>query len=144
LRGEKRRFMSSQSHTQGIPGLRQKRKYYMPFVTQAPITAKPSEKRVLTVNKGAMSGALRGMATEKTMPEMEDKMDLGGRIIIVFIITVISVYLLNLEAPVHDFICSVITVPDPGHVRNSAIYHLGKICIFLIALVGIVKLLRNN
>ena len=78
------------------------------------------------------------------MPEMEGKMDLGGRIIIVFIIAVISVHLLNLEGPVHDFLCSVLAMPGPGHVENPAVYHLGKICIFLIALVGIVKLLSKN
>ena len=71
-------------------------------------------------------------------------MGLGRRIIIVFIIGVIAVNLLGLKGPVHDFFDAILLIPEPAHVRNPEMYHLGKICIFLIAFVAIVKLLRNT
>ena len=79
------------------------------------------------------------------MTRKEDSVvDLGGRLIIVFIIAVVSVHLLDLKEPVHDFLCTVLTVPQPGHIRNQAVYHIGKICIFLITLVGIIKILSRG
>lgn len=71
-------------------------------------------------------------------------MDLGGRIIIVFIIALISIHLLDLKTPIYEFVCSVLSMPEPGHMRNQAIYHLAKMCIFLIAIVGIIKILSSR
>ena len=71
-------------------------------------------------------------------------MDLGGRIIIVFIILVASIILLDLKEPVHNFLYSVLTLPEPWYVRNVALYQLVKLCIFLIAIVGIVRLLSRR
>ena len=71
-------------------------------------------------------------------------MDLSGRIIIIFILTVLSIYLLNLSEPVHDFLSSILTMPPLRHNRNQALYHLAKLCILLIAAVGIVKILSRR
>lgn len=71
-------------------------------------------------------------------------MDISGRIIIIFILAALAIYLLDLNTPVHDFLSAVLTIPRMGNGRNASLYHLAKICIFLIALVGIVKVLSRN
>ena len=71
-------------------------------------------------------------------------MDLGGRIIIVFIISIITVYLLDLKTVLRDFVITVLTIPYLGRVKNPAVFYLGLVGILGIVLVGIVKLLKNG
>ena len=71
-------------------------------------------------------------------------MDLGGRIIVVFLIVALSIYLLDLKEPVHDFLYSILTLPSPRYYKSTSLYHFVKFCIFLIAIVGLVKILGKS
>ena len=96
----------------------------------------------LTVERTVTSRALQDLAIELMMPIEEDSiMNLAGTVILVSIITVVFIYLFGLQESVSDFFSSVLSMPDPGYVENQALYNLAKICIFIIANVGMVKIL---
>ena len=71
-------------------------------------------------------------------------MDLGGRIIIVFLIALISVHLLGLKEPLYDFMKTVLAMPELGHGKDQFLFHMAKICILIIAIVGVLKILSRG